>query len=159
MRAALEHHIGGPDGYPALGDGWQASLMSRIVAVADCYVSLQTHRSPRGASITPHQALGMMLGPLRSRFHSGFLWALVQTVGFYPTGQLVELDDGALAVVLAPNAKDLARPHLRPLFSPARERLKAEEVVELRPLPPERSIRRALRGEEYPAATDAQEAA
>jgi HD-GYP domain-containing protein (c-di-GMP phosphodiesterase class II) len=160
MRVALEHHAGpGPDGYPALGAGWQTSLLSRIVAVADCYVSLQTHRSARGASVTPHQALGMMLGPLRSRFHPAMLWALVQTIGFYPTGQLVELDDGSLAVVLAPNANDPARPHLKLLFSPTRERLKAEAAVELRPLPPERSVRRALRGEEYPTEPGTQEAA
>jgi HD-GYP domain-containing protein (c-di-GMP phosphodiesterase class II) len=160
MRVALEHHAApGADGYPELGAGWQTSMLSRIVAVADCYVSLQTHRSARGASITPHQALGMMLGPLRSRFHAAMLWALVQTVGFYPTGQLVELDDGSLALVLAPNANDLARPHLKLLFSPRRERLKPEAAVELRPLPPERSVRRALRGEEYPTEGDPQAAA
>jgi HD-GYP domain-containing protein (c-di-GMP phosphodiesterase class II) len=151
MRAALEHHMG-PEGhgYPALGNSWQTSMLSRIVAVADCYVSLQTHRSVRGATTTPYQALGMMLGPLKARFHPAMLWALVQTVGFYPPGQLVELDDGALATVLAPNPQDLARPHVRVVISSAGEPLPADPPTELRPLPPERSVRRALRGEEYP---------
>ena len=151
MRVALEHHMGpGGNGYPALGDTWQTSMLSRIVAVADCYVSLQTHRSLHGATITPYQALGMMLGPLKTRFHAAMLWALVQTVGFYPPGQLVELDDGALAAVLAPNPQDLARPHVRVVTSPTGEHLRTDPPLELRPLPPERSIRRALRGEEYP---------
>ena len=51
--------------------------------------------------------------PLRSRFEPALLWALAQSVGFYPPGQLVELDDGRIAVVLAPNPADLERPSVR----------------------------------------------
>lgn len=151
MRVALEHHIA-PDGsgYPRM-PGLRVSLLSRLVAVADCYVSLQTHRSARGTLVTPYQALGMMLGPLKPKFDPAILWALVQTVGFYPPGQLVEIDDGSVAVVLAPNAKDLARPHVRVVVNPFGQRLAGADLVELRPLPADRSIRRALRGEEYPA--------
>ena len=150
MRVALEHHMGeAPLGYPS-GDG-PTSMLSRIVSVADCYVSLQTHRSPRGAKVTPYEALGMMLGPLKARFQPALLWALVQTVGFYPAGQLVELDDMSLAVVLAPYEGDLARPHVRVLFDPSRNRLPADQVIELRPMPPDRSVRRPLPAHEYPA--------
>jgi len=150
MKVSLEHHAG-PDGvgFPALGSEWRTSMLSRIVAVADCYVSLQMHRSVRGAFVTPYEALGMMLGPLKSRFHPAMLWALVQTVGFYPPGQVVELDDGALAVVLAPNAKDLARPHVRPIIVEG-QRVAAGEVPDLLPIPTGRAIKRALRGAEYP---------
>jgi HD-GYP domain-containing protein (c-di-GMP phosphodiesterase class II) len=152
MRVCLEHHAG-PEGggYPALGREWHTSLLSRLVAVADCYVSLQMHRSLRGSFVTPFESLGMMLGPLKSRFHPAMLWALVQTVGFYPPGQLVELDDGVLAAVLAPNAADPARPHLRPLFAPDGRRFEAGEAPDLRPLPADRSVKRALRGAEYPS--------
>jgi hypothetical protein len=142
----------GPEssGYPALGTDWRTSMLSRIVSTADCFVSLQMHRSLRGAHVTPYEALGMMLGPLKSRFHPAMLWALVQTVGFYPPGQLVELDDGTLAAVLAPNAADPARPHLRPLIAPDGRRYGPGEVEDFKPLPKERSVRRALRGAEYP---------
>lgn len=158
MRVALEHHAG-PEGsgYPALGSEWHTSMLSRIVSAADCFVSLQMHRSLRGAFVTPFEALGMMMGPLKSRFHPAMLWALVQTVGFYPPGQLVELDDGVIAVVLAPNAQDLARPHLRPVFAPDRHRYARDEVEDLKPLPAERSVKRALCGAEYP--TDEERAA
>lgn len=151
MRVALEHHAG-PDGvgYPALGGEWHTSMLSRIVAVADCYVSLQMHRSVRGAFVTPFEALGMMLGPIKSRFHPAMLWALVQTVGFYPPGQLVELDDGTLGIVLAPNPKDLARPNVRPIIAPGGRRLAPGELPDLVPIPKERSVKRALRGAEYP---------
>jgi len=123
------------------------------VAVADCYVSLIGHRSDLGAQTTPYQALGMMLGPLRKRFDPAMLWALVNTVGFYPPGQLVELDDGAIAEVTAPNANDLARPHLRVVLDPSGQRL-GEPSLTYRPLPPERRVKRALKADEYPAAPE-----
>jgi hypothetical protein len=78
------------------------------------------------------------------------LWALVQTVGFYPPGQLVELDDGVIAVVLAPNGQDLARPHVRPLIAADGRRYAAGEAEDLKPIPGDRSVRRALPGVEYP---------
>ena len=140
----------GVSGYPSLGTGWRTSLLSRIVAIADCFVSLQMHRSARGSHVTPFEALGLMLGPLKARFHPAMLWALVQTVGFYPPGQLVELDDGTLAAVLAPNAEDLARPHVRPLIAPDGRPYAIGEVPDLKPLPKDRSVKRALRGAEYP---------
>lgn len=152
MRVALEHHMGPENaGYPSLEGGWRTSMLSRIVSTADCFVSLQMHRSLRGAHVTPFEALGMMLAPLKSRFHPAMLWALVQTVGFYPPGQLVEMDDGSFAVVLAPNAEDLARPHVRPLLAPDGRAYASGEVEDLKPIPKERSVKRALRGAEYPS--------
>lgn len=151
MRVALEHHML-PDGsgYPAATGRWPQSVMSRVVAVADCYVSLLGHRSERGADTTPYQALGMMLGPLRKRFDPAMLWALVNSVGFYPPGQLVLLDDGSTAEVVAPNGKDLARPHVRVIIDGTGSPVPAETPVIYRPLPPERSVQRALVAHEYP---------
>jgi HD-GYP domain-containing protein (c-di-GMP phosphodiesterase class II) len=153
MRVALEHHML-PDGsgYPAASGRWPQSVMSRVVAVADCYVSLLGHRSERGAQTTPYEALGMMLGPLRKKFDPAMLWALVNSVGFYPPGQLVRLDDGAIAEVMAPNAKDLARPHVRVVIDGAGNRLSTDAPLLYRPLPPERSVTRALKADEYPDA-------
>ncbi|HKQ59116.1 MAG TPA: HD domain-containing phosphohydrolase [Candidatus Eisenbacteria bacterium] len=160
MRVALEHHMF-PDGsgYPAAKGRWPQSVMSRVVSVADCYVSLLGHRSERGANTTPYEALGMMLGPLRKRFDPAMLWALVNSVGFYPPGQLVLLDDGSTAEVLAPNPVDLARPHVRVIVSAKGERLSGEAVELHRPLPPERSVTRALKAEEYPSAAEDEAAA
>ena len=150
MRAALEHHmVQNGRGYPVL-EGWQPSVLSQIIAVADCYVCLQTYRSRHGANVTPHQALGMVLGPMRKAFEPVLLWALVQAVGLYPPGQLVELADGRIALVLAPNAEALDRPHVRVIARTDRHRLTPEERVEMRPLPAGIEIRRALKAEDYP---------
>jgi len=149
MRVALEHHMTARDGYPAI-PGWIPSVLSEVVALADCYVSLQTHRSARGRGVTPADALGMVLGPLAARFDPALLAALVRSVGLYPPGQMVMLDDGGIALVLAPNPDDLARPHLRLMVDSLGERVVADPPVEFRPLGPDRGIRRALKAAEYP---------
>ena len=150
MRVALEHHMTpSGKGYPRLAD-WKPSALSQIISVADCYVCLQTYRSRHGANVTPYQALGMVLGPLRGSFEPVVLWALVQAVGLFPPGQLVEVDDGRIALVLAPNAADLERPHVRMVARADRRRMTPEERVEHKPLPPAMKIMRALKAEDYP---------
>ena len=153
MRVALEHHMPqDPTGKPAAPGAWTPSVISRIVSVADCYVSLQTHRSRRGQDITPGNALGMMLGPMRKRFDAAMLWALVQTVGLYPPGQLVELSDGTLAIVLAPNSEDLTRPRVRVLSDDKKKLLSWKKTHEWQPLPEDMRIVKALEASEYPEA-------
>jgi HD-GYP domain-containing protein (c-di-GMP phosphodiesterase class II) len=150
MRASLEHHMAaGGKGYPRI-EGWKPSALSQIISVADCYVCLQTYRSRHGANVTPYQALGMVLGPLRGSFEPIVLWALVQAVGLYPPGQLIELDDGTIGLVLAPNPNDLEKPHVKIIARADRRRMTPEERVEHRPLPSGLNVRRALKAEEYP---------
>ena len=153
MRVALEHHLPhDPTGDPARRGKWGPNVLSRVVAVADCYVSLQTHRSRRGQNITPSNALGMMLGPMRKRFDAAILWALVQTVGLYPPGQMLELSDGTLAIVLAPNSGDLHRPRVRVLTDADKNLLSWKKTHEWQPLPEDMSVLRALETHEYPEA-------
>lgn len=151
IRVALEHHMGpGGTGYPHTDPPWGPSLLSRITSVADCYVNLLTHRSERGKGMTPYKALSTLFGPLQDRFDLGVLWALVEVVGFYPPGQMVRLDDDSVALVLAPNREDPSRPHVKLVLHPNGRGVKAHENIEFRPLPQERSIKRALRAKEYP---------
>jgi HD-GYP domain-containing protein (c-di-GMP phosphodiesterase class II) len=148
ILVALEHHAG-EGGFPALKT-LRPTVIARIIRCADCYATLQTHRSGRGQNVTPYEALGMMLGPLAPRFEPVLLWALVRSLGFYPPGQMVTLDDGAVALVLAPNPADLARPNVRVIVDALGHWLDPSRREEFRPLPAERAVMRALRMEEYP---------
>ena len=150
MRVALEHHACGPGGYPNFGGTWSPCGFSAIVAVADCFVSLQMHRSERGAQVTPYRALGMVLGPLAASFDKALLWALVQAVGFYPPGQMVELSNGDYALVLAPNPKDLGRPSVRIVVDRGGVPYTPLEAKTWKPLPETLSVKRALEAAEYP---------
>jgi HD-GYP domain-containing protein (c-di-GMP phosphodiesterase class II) len=151
MRAALEHHaVARPGHYPDFAGQWTPSRLSEVIAVADCYVSLQMHRSDAGRNVTPYRALGMILGPLASAFDPALLWALVRSVGFYPPGQMVELNNESVAIVLAPNPDDPARPHVRVVMDPCGVPFAPVEAKDLKPIPPTMSIRRALEAAEYP---------
>ena len=72
----------------------------------------------------------------------------MQAVGLYPPGQMVELSDGSIAVSLAPNPRDLERPHVRLVAGPGGAKLGAG-LRELSPIPAEMSVRQALRGDAF----------
>jgi len=80
------------------------------------------------------------------------LWALVQTVGLYPPGSLIELSDGALAMVLAPNSEDLKRPRVRVLTDKDKNLLTWKKTYEWQPIPEDMSVVRVLEAREYPEA-------
>jgi len=99
--------------------------------------------------VTPAQALGMVLGPYGHAFSPALRAALVQSLGFHPPGTCVELDDGSLAVVVAPRLEDFDRPVVRVIAGPGGRPLLAGEW-EGGPVPEERSIVRDLTAEETP---------
>jgi len=85
IRVAFEHHMGpGGTGYPHTDPPWGPSLLSRVTAVADCYVNLLTHRSERGKGMTPYKALSIMFGPLQDRGQQGGAGAAPPAAGAPP---------------------------------------------------------------------------
>lgn len=151
MRVALEHHVAGGTGYPSLSAAWQPSALSGVVAIADAFVTLLAAHAESGRPITPSEALAMVLGGHAERFDPARCWGLVKTVGLYPPGQVVELDDGSIAVVVTPHPTDPARPGVRLLVGAGGVQLAAGEPGERVPLPAERSVRRALGAADHAA--------
>jgi hypothetical protein len=60
--------------------------------------------------------------------------------------------------VLGPNPNDVERPNVKVVARADQRRLTPEEAVEHRPLPKELTIKRALKSEEYPDASEEQAA-
>ena len=80
----------------------------------------------------------------------GLKVALVETLGFHPPGQLVQLDDGSIAMVIAPDRTNLDRPIVQPCLGPKGKRLETAPERAGGPLPPERSILRDLNAGDMP---------
>lgn len=141
MRAAFEHHATGAG--PSLPHGWRPAPLSQVVAIADAYVCLLEHCETGRPTLTPRDALARVLGPLAPSFHPGLRAALVRALGVYPPGQVVELDDGSVVRSLGGAPGDPARPVVE---------YRAGEGAEWKagPLPPERTVRRALPLTEWP---------
>ena len=91
-------HLDGT-GYPAALDATHLAMPVRIVAVVDAYDSLcnpMCGQRPR----TPHEALSTLFGRERHALDAEILSRFVRCVGVYPPGTVVELSNGALAIVV-----------------------------------------------------------
>lgn len=120
------------------------SPLADILRIADAYVALASQRTGSVTRRTPHEALGLVLGPLGSRFHPALRAALVRSLGLHPPGQIVELDDGAVARVSAADPRDPERPLIERITGPSAERLAPEARGAVVPLPEGRHIARAV---------------
>ena len=149
MRVALEHHAWPLDGHPALAGSRKPSTASRLIAVADAFVSMSTLHGETGRRMTPHTALGSVLASIGEGREPALAAALVRAVGLYPPGQVIELDDHSLARALAPSSGDPERPIVELLTTSSRTLLPARERLVM-PLANERSVARALPIDEWP---------
>jgi HD-GYP domain-containing protein (c-di-GMP phosphodiesterase class II) len=137
MRVALEAGAG-------RASAGRSGALSQIVSISAVYARLVSARGELGRAITPAQALGMIVGPLTAGFDPALKSAMVETLGFHPPGQHVQLDDGGVALVVAPNREDLARPVVQPLRGPGGVPFDPVAHWPGGILPPERSITRDL---------------
>jgi HD-GYP domain-containing protein (c-di-GMP phosphodiesterase class II) len=97
-QVALEHHVrfdGG--GYPDLG-GRRPHLLSRLVAVADAYGAITSHRPHRPAR-SPQEARNILMRGAGEAFDPDLVEAFNQMLGPYPPGSLLRLESGRVVVV------------------------------------------------------------
>ena len=96
LNVTFYHHVHSDgSGYPRLPDGGPPPTLARIVSAADCYDAMSAHRSYRSRPFTGHEVLRILLGQDRKMFDPAVLWALVQTVGLFPAGTVMETQSGA----------------------------------------------------------------
>jgi HD-GYP domain-containing protein (c-di-GMP phosphodiesterase class II) len=116
MDVCRHHHervdgTGYPDGLTAD----QISLLARMGAVCDVYDAVTSDR-PYKAGWDPAQALSQM-ATWKGHFDPAIFQSFVKSVGIYPTGSLVRMRSGRLAVVLDQNPSALTRPRVKLFFS------------------------------------------
>ncbi len=97
---ALEHHVEESGaGFPRRSCPRPASLLSRVVAVADFYDSVTTPPPEGHATFTPEEALRLMVHGGKDVFDPVLVKLFVNTIGAYPLGTMVLLDTGETGVV------------------------------------------------------------
>ena len=119
LDVCLYHHrrVDG-SGYPevvpaACHRRWRASWRSPTAMTR-----MTTHRAYRARPFTGYEALHTLVGPDRAYYDPAALWALVQTVGVYPAGTLLETASGHMVLSLNNDREDLRRPQCRVLARP-----------------------------------------
>lgn len=108
VAAAYGHHRGADgSGYPRSCDEADQTTVTRLVQVCDVFEALTAAR-PYKAAMTPAKAFRVMLD-MKGQFDPTILSHFIRTVGIYPAGTEVRLDDGATARVLRQSG-DFHRP-------------------------------------------------
>lgn len=116
LDVCLHHHErvdGG--GYPHRLAGDQIPLLTRMGAVCDVYDAITSNR-PYKAGWDPAESIARMAS-WKGHFDERVFAAFVKCLGIYPTGSLVRLVSGKIAVVVEQNAQAITLPTVRVFFS------------------------------------------
>jgi len=143
---ALHHHeTPSGRGYPEGLAGDQISLLARMGAICDVYDAITSNR-PYKAGWDPSQAMHSMAGWAKAgQFDQRIFEGFVRSVGIYPTGSLVKLQSGRLAVVLEQHPTSALTPRIKVFFSTAFKLYIVPQIIDLaRPGNIERIVGREL---------------
>ena len=99
-------------GYPYKYKGARLPLFARILSVADVYDALTSQRSYRGAWM-PCDAIEYIMAQSDLQFDNEIVQCFLRIVCAYPTGTIVRLSNGCLAVVVKNHPENVLRPRVR----------------------------------------------
>ena len=99
-------------GYPYKYRGERIPLFARILSLADVYDALTSQRSYRGAWL-PCDAIEYIMAQADIQFDREIIRHFLHIVCAYPTGTIVRLSDGSLAVVVSNHPENVLRPTVR----------------------------------------------
>lgn len=109
----LQHHERWDgDGYPRKTAGQDIDLLARIVSVADAFEAMVSQKPYRNSMIG-YAAIKNLLSDNSRRFDPDVLKAFVRSMGIYPIGSIVVLNNAAVARVIDTHADAPLRPRLR----------------------------------------------
>jgi len=98
-------------GYPNRLVRNQIPLYGRMAGIIDTFDAMTSDRSFRKA-VSPHQALQQMYRWGDRLFQRELVEQFMQCLSVYPTGSLIELSNGEVAVVMAQNATRRLKPRI-----------------------------------------------
>jgi len=131
LDVCLHHHekVDGT-GYPHGLKGNVLSLFAKMGAVCDVYDAITSNR-PYKKGWAPAESIHKMAEWSKSHFDEAVFQAFVKTVGIYPTGSLVRLESGRLAVVIEQNETSLLSPKVKVFFSAKAKMPIPQEILDL----------------------------
>ena len=109
----IENHHERMDGsgYPRGLQGAAIPLLARIAGLVDAYDAMITPR-PWAPARTSHEAAQELLDAKGSKFQDALVEQFIQAIGLFPTGTLVELNTGEVAIVTRQNETRRLKPEI-----------------------------------------------
>jgi len=132
LDVCLHHHekING-SGYPHRLKGEEISLYAKMGAVTDVYDAITSNR-PYKAGWDPAESVQKMAQWTKEgHFDERVFQAFVKSLGIYPTGSLVRLQSGRLAVVVEQGTGSLLSPVVRVFYSTKAKEPLTPELLDL----------------------------
>lgn len=131
--AALQHQERWDgEGYPKRLAGQNIILPARIISVVDSFEAMVSNR-PYRSSMIGYAAMRALLSDNARRFDPDVLKIFIKTMGIYPIGSIVLLNNGAIGRVLENNSDAPLKPQVKIMINEhGREYRNDEgEVIEL----------------------------
>jgi HD-GYP domain-containing protein (c-di-GMP phosphodiesterase class II) len=128
----IENHHERMDGsgYPHGIKGALIPLLARIAGLVDTYDAMISSR-PYASVRTSYDATQELLDSSGQLFQPALVEQFVQAIGLFPTGSLVELNTGEVAIVVSQNITRRLKPELVIVLNAAKERLAKSKTVDL----------------------------
>jgi putative nucleotidyltransferase with HDIG domain len=123
-----ERHDG--SGYPQGLKGNAIPIFGKIAGIVDSYVSITSGR-PYAATLSPHEAVKKLYEWREVDFQSELVEQLIQVIGVYPVGTVVEISDGRIGVVVVQNKEWRLKPQVMLLRDAHKKPLGSYEVLDL----------------------------
>ena len=127
-----ERHDG--SGYPKGLAGADIPVFGRIAGLIDSFDAMTTKRpyAPAKSSYDAIRELNALAG---TTFQRELVEQFVQALGMFPTGSLVELNTGEVAIVIEQNRVRRLRPKLMLLLNVDKVPVATHDTIDLRRLP------------------------
>lgn len=131
LEVAGQHHERyDGSGYPNALRGEAISLYGRMGAIVDVYDAITSDRVyHKGMPATA--ALGRLLEWSNQHFDPALVKAFVKSLGIYPTGSLVRMNSGRLAVVVEQNPENMMSPRVNVIYHSQFQRYLQPELLDL----------------------------
>jgi hypothetical protein len=127
-----ERHDG--SGYPNGLAGEDIPVFGRIASLVAYYDEMITHRL-YPAQKSSHAAISELNSQAGKKFQKEAVNNIVQAIGMFPTGSLVELNTGEVVIVMEQNPAHRLRPKVMPVLDGDRKPLSSKKPVDLSRVP------------------------
>ena len=148
---AFEHHLRlDGTGYPFGVSRTGLNVGTMLCSIADVYDAMRSQRAYQQA-FPSDRILEVMKRNDGHQFDQNLVRRFTQLLGIYPPGNLVRLDDGAMAVVIAVHAPEPFRPRVKVIAAPGGESLAIPYEVNLWEVPDDSQGPKAVKAPLDPA--------
>ncbi|MBW2474454.1 MAG: HD domain-containing protein [Deltaproteobacteria bacterium] len=140
MQIVHGHHLRyDRTGYPSNVPGEVISPLVEMTAIADAYDAMTTLRSYQ-RPFTPRKAIARLKDVRGSSLHPDYVTHFIESLGPYPVGSLVRLDNNEIGLVVKVEPKDTSLVDIKIIYDSAGAMLDDLYTIQLRPDQPRKII-------------------